>query len=275
MSLKRILLPAALLAVIVVVAFETKAHTLRVIATRGAVEPGRPTTIYLSWGHLLPVDELVRGDDLETYDLHSPSGSATPLKRDELSLQANALRFEESGVYQVAATRKMAIFTRYTDAEGKAVHAMQGKDTLELPAGAEIDLSARSRQFAKSIVVCGEPNGGGLVEPIGHDLEIVVESPMESHGYGLDAPIQVRVLFLGQPLAGATLVAASTTLNPDGLPDASIETDAEGRAKLNLFEPGTWVLEVYHRLDAPEESRHQYDTESFTASLTIPISEHE
>jgi uncharacterized GH25 family protein len=249
---------------------------LRVIAARGVVELGQPSTVYLSWGHLLPVDELVGEQDLSIYQIKSPSGSVTPLKMtSERSLQANAVTLEEEGVYQVAAARKMSVFTRYTNADGKAVHAMQGKDELELPEGATINLSARSRQFAKAILVCGTPKNGGLVEPLGHDLEIVMEAPVENHGYCLDAPLAVRVLFQGSPLAGATILAASTTLNPDGYPDASFETDDQGRALLDLIESGTWVLEVHHRLEAPEEARQQYDSESFTATLTIPVSEHD
>ncbi len=266
---------ALMVALPLTLALDAQAHTLRVIATRGAVEPGRSSTIYLSWGHMLPVDELVGEEDLEVYQLTSPSGSVIPLKTTERSLQANALTFEEPGIYQVAVARKMSIFTRYTDAEGKTVHARQGKDELELPEGATIDLAARSRQFAKAIVVCGTPKNGGLVEPLGHDLEIVMEAPVEDHGYCLDAPLVVRVLFQGNPLPNATILASSTTLNPDGLPDSSFETDDQGQALLDLILPGTWVLEVHHRLDAPEESRHQYDTESFTATLTIPVSEHD
>lgn len=269
MRLPRLRLALALL----VLAAGARAHTLRVISTYPGVEPGGKSTVYLSWGHLLPVDELIRGEDVERFEVRSPSGSVTPLKVEELSLQAHALTFPDAGVHQVAALRKPSVFTRYTDASGKTVFSRQAKDELKLPAGGKLIAAARSIQSAKTLVVVGEGVAGRPVEPLGHALEIVPDAAPAADGYPIDKPASFRVLFQGKPLAGTTIVAVSAVRNPDGVGEVSVETDSEGRAILELDETGTWILEAHHLTDPPADQKHRFDSESYTATLAIGVFE--
>lgn len=258
------------LGLLLATALPAQAHSLRVIVTRPVQEPGHKGTVYLCWGHLLPVDELVAAEDLGQFELLTPSGSTRPLEVSGRSLQANEATFDEPGLYQAVATRKPSVFTSYADAAGKVSFARLPKSEVKVPEGGKINLSARGQQFSKAVVICGDPVDGAMT-PIGHALEIVVEGRAGKKGYSADEPLKARVLFRGKPLAGVKVFAASTTLNPDGAAGTSAETDAEGRVELDLAEPGTWVLEVSHKLDAAPEDRASFDTESYLATLAIPI----
>lgn len=257
------------------VAASARAHSIAVIAARPATAPGGKVTVFLAWGHLLPVDELVSGEDIETYELIAPSGNTIPLNLDGRSLQANEVIPDETGLYHVSLAKKPAVFTRYTDSSGNGVFAMGAKDEVELPEGAEVVLSARSSQFAKALIVSGSSEQGAPGAPLGHPLEIVLDSAPGPLGFSPDEPVRVRVLLRGEPAAGVQVFAASTTRNPDGVPEVSAETDDEGRASLELFEPGSWVLSASHQADAPEEFQSSFETESFLATFTIPVADDE
>ena len=58
-----------------------QAHDMKVFASQLAVpKAGDRTTVYLSWGHALPVDDLTDSKALERYDWLSPAGTVTALK---------------------------------------------------------------------------------------------------------------------------------------------------------------------------------------------------
>jgi uncharacterized GH25 family protein len=271
MILKRLFAAAMMLSI----GGAAQAHSTRVIASRPVVEPGRKTTVFIAWGHLLPVDELVSAEDLMAYRIHPPSGSATDLARSGRSLQANELTLEEPGVYQAEAARKQSVFTKYTTADGTSVFAPLPRNEVDLPEGATIDLSARSVQCAKALILCGSTSTAGPIAPLGHPLEIVLESTPGPKGFSPDEPVRARVLFHGEPVVGLRVLASSTTLNPDGLPEVSAETDADGRVSLDLDEPGTWIMEAVHRQPAPEGLLNSFDSESFLASFSMPVSDGE
>lgn len=270
--MRRLSSALVLLGLGLVVPLASQAHTLRVFVNRLVFEPGKKGTIYVGYGHLLPVDEVIAAEELDQFQLHGDKGAVKPLTKSGRSLHSNEVVFEEPGLYQAELTRKPLIYCSYTDAAGKPGFVRQPKNTAKLPAGATLKLSARSHQFSKAVVLCGE-GSGRTAGPLGHPLEIVVESALGQQGYSADAPLKVRVLFDGKPLAGVKVDAASFTLSPDGLPETASETDSDGRTTLELPEPGAWVLSVVHKFDSAAADRAAFDQESYTASIAIPVAE--
>ena len=143
---------------------------------------------------------------------------------------------------------------------------------MKLPEGAKLTFSARSFQFSKAIVL-HELAAGAATPALGHPIEILVESKPGKGGYSADEPVRARVLFRGKPLAGVKVSAASTTRNPDGVPGVAGETDAEGRVALDLVDPGTWVLDVLHVVEAQPADRAGFDNERFVATTSIPVTD--
>ena len=83
------------------------AHEIKVFASQQAApEAGTKSTVFLSWGHRVPVDDLIDGATLGRYDLIAPGGEKSALKLEGTSLQANAVELKSLGVYQVAVDRK-------------------------------------------------------------------------------------------------------------------------------------------------------------------------
>lgn len=115
---------------------------------------------------------------------------------------------------------------------------------------------------AKTLVGIGEARGG-FDRELGLRLELVPETdpfdlkPGETFG--------LRVLFEGRALGGA-LVAARSALHPGVSIHA--RTDADGRLRLRLGDPGFWMLKTVHMVPsgAPDA-----DWDSLWGSLSFEL----
>jgi len=119
---------------------------------------------------------------------------------------------------------------------------------------------------AKALIVGDGPTpaSGTAVwrRPVGLDLELVPESDPRRPPSG--GPLSVRLLFRGKPLAGAMVKALPKDGNERLL---SARTDAQGRARLALNEPGVWLINAVHMIEAPAASGARW--ESLWSSLTF------
>ncbi len=122
---------------------------------------------------------------------------------------------------------------------------------------------------AKALIWAGELSapGGTEIAPqgdqaLGLPLEIVAEgNPCALHPG--DA-LRVRLVFRGEPLPGAMIVAVNRN---DPTRHLARPTDAQGRAEFMLGAPGAWMLSCVHMVAAPPDAGA--DWESFWASLTF------
>lgn len=118
---------------------------------------------------------------------------------------------------------------------------------------------------AKALVVSGSGPGQGFDRVLGLPLELVpAASPAGLPAPPADTELPVKLLFRGQPLAGALIVAI-----PREAPAASLSarTGADGEVRLRLDRPGDWLVKAVHMEPAPADSGA--DWESFWASLTF------
>jgi uncharacterized GH25 family protein len=240
------------------------AHEIKALASNLAVEkPGGKTTIYLSWGHRLPVDDLIDADSIERYDLLAPDGKTTALKKADVSLQTNVVELKDAGVHQVLVGRKAGIYTFVFDDEGRRVLKRGPKTGIK---EGKIDYASRSVQTAKALLVVGsapkEP-----IKPAGIPIEIVpLEAPA---GWVNNSTLRFQVLLDGKPLSGADLTARYIGFKPDNAWCYATTTNREGVAEVRPTQPGTWILKVNTKRLASGNIRKQYDFESFTNRCTI------
>jgi uncharacterized GH25 family protein len=118
----------------------------------------------------------------------------------------------------------------------------------------------------------GTPNasGGGLPGPLGHPLELMLEShPVLDSGPG--KPIAVRLLFKGKPLADqvVSFIPRGATLAEGFDADHERRTDAEGRCTYTPTE-GNLVLVVAHLVKS-DEAGDGYDKTAYAATLVVDV----
>ena len=100
--------------------------------------------------------------------------------------------------------------------------------------------------------------------PVGLDLELVAETdPRRSSA---NRPLVLRLLFHGRPLAGALVKAFPRDGNERRVAG---RTGVDGRVRLALAEPGTWLVSAVHMVDAPARSGARW--ESLWSSLTFEV----
>ena len=242
-----------------------RAHDLKVMAARLAAAPGETDTIYISHGHTLPVDVAIDGKTLQDYRVHTPSGSVLELTREGVSLHANEVKVEESGMYTAVATRKPAVYTEYVDKDGNHKHLPGPKSVVT---EGTVDHSTKSHQFAKALLISGEA-AADPAKVLGHEIEIVpVDAPGEWRS-GRD--LKFRVLFQGKPLSAGDVVATHVGFKPDGAWCYATSTDAKGVAVVRPSQAGTWVLRARVLKPSTRENQRDYDIESYTATLALEV----
>jgi uncharacterized GH25 family protein len=259
------------LLVVFICAGSCRGHDLKVFASRLHLpHEGGKATIYLGWGHVAPVDELIDAKTLDRYELHGPKG-ATSLKTADVSLQANAVLLAEPGVHQAVVSRKPSILTWVFDADGNRVMKRGSRTTVK---EGKIDVAQRSHMFGKAVIVVGAA-GSATVKALGLPLEIVpVEGPS---AWKSGTALGLQVLHASKPLAGAQLHAArvgDAAPDDDAAHDAapSLKTDAQGIARLSEAGAGTWVFKVQHRIPTTGAVRQEYDYEALTSTLVLEVS---
>jgi uncharacterized GH25 family protein len=262
----RILTAVAVFCLFLLVASSVPAHEIKALASNQAVaQAGGKTTIYLSWGHRLPVDDLVDASTLGRYDLLSPGGKTITLKAADRSLQTNVVELPETGLYQVAVVRKPSVYTYVLDEEGNR-HLRRGPKSAQN--GAKIDVATRSLQCAKALISVGKlsaqaPAAAGL------PIEIVpLDGPAK---WTSSATLRFRVLLDGKPLPSSQVVARYVGFKPDNGWCYATFSNEKGEFTVKPCQAGTWVLKVSSKRLVQGKAREEYDLESFTATLSLEV----
>jgi uncharacterized GH25 family protein len=250
------------------------AHDFWVQPNQYWLRPEAVTPLTLQVGHgpsrqrsPIPLSRITR------FEAIAPNGTVIDL-RDSLHLSGNTedgdFRFPNSGTYVLmletddrAQSHLPAIrFNDYVRAEGLTPALEQRERTHRMDA----DGSENYSRLAKSIVQVGTPDAGSqtqVTKPLGLPLEIVLErSPYTEP---LLATLPVRVIYLGQPLAGA--LVKLTNLEHDAAPLEMQLTDRAGRASFTMPHDGTWLLNVIWT--TPQPLSRETDFETIFSSLSF------
>jgi uncharacterized GH25 family protein len=261
----RFLLGSALVATL---ALPAAAHEIKVFASQQAIpEPGVKSTVFLSWGHRVPVDDLIDSTALDRYDLVAPDGTATALKSADTGLQANAVELKQAGLYRAVVTRKPSVYTYVLDGDGKR-QLRRGPKTAVTEG--MIDTATRSVMAGTALIVVGKP-GDETPKPVGLPVELTpLTGPSK---WAANADLKFQILVGGKPVESLYPVveARYVGFKPDNAWCYATTADRDGVATIRPDRAGTWVLKVNVKRPAPEASRSEFDTESFTATLTLEV----
>ena len=254
------------LALVLGLAAFASAHTIKVFASKQVVEEaGGKTTVYLSWGDRVPVDDLIDASALDRYDLLTPVNTTTALKKEELSLQTNVVELKDPGLYQVLVARKPATYTTIIDEDGKKQVKRGPKTAIK---EGKIDSSLRSVQTGKSIILVGR-NVTAAPKPAGLPVEIV---PLDAPAaWKTGKAVRFQVLLDGKPLAGAEFKARPLGFKPDNAWSYATTTNRQGIATVYPNQVGTWIFNAHSKLPTAGATREQYDFDSYTSTLSLEI----
>ncbi|MFO0879642.1 MAG: DUF4198 domain-containing protein [Gemmataceae bacterium] len=253
------------LAVVLVLIGSSSGHEIKAFVSNPNLAAGGKTTVYLSWGHRLPVDDLVEATTLARYDLVDPTGQVKPLKTSDRSLQTNVVELQTEGTHQVVVARKSSLYTYVFDEDGTRQLKRGGKKDH---AGAKIDAATKSLQCAKALVVVGKPSDKAP-SPVGLPIEIV---PLDGPSQWVSTnTLRFRVLVDGKPLSSVEVQARPVGSRPENAWSYATLSNKQGEFTIKPSQAGTWVVKVYTRNLAPARSRDEYDLESFTATLSLEV----
>ncbi len=151
-------------------------------------------------------------------------------------------------------------FEAYLREEGLETIAMQRRQL------GESDRPGRERfvRCAKSLLVCGGSSDGPFDRAIGMPMEITPEQ--NPYGAKVGDMFSLRVLHDGQPLKEARVVIACRGASAAS---ATLRTDAEGRVRFKLGQPGTWFVQSVQMIRA--QGQADVEWESYWASLTFEV----
>jgi uncharacterized GH25 family protein len=242
-----------------------RAHDLRVLVARMMAAPGEDDTVYVSYGHVLPVDQPIDADWLQDYQVKTPSGTFLTMVKEGVSLQSNVIHVEEQGLYQATATQKPAVWTEVVDAKGVHTHVRTAKKSVK---EGTVEHAMLIKKYAKAMLVSGtQPITPP--EALGHELEIVPVDPSNDWKAGRD--LAFKVLYRGKPLPSADLVATYIGFKPDAAWCYATTGNAKGLATVRPQLAGTWVLRVKSTRPAARDKQEEYDEEVITATLVLEV----
>lgn len=157
-------------------------------------------------------------------------------------------------------------FNPYLQAEGlEAVLTARQKASMSDKPGKE----AYSRCAKALLWVTGdqpaeEASHHPYDQPVGLTLEILPEQ--NPYQMKAPAPLAVRLLYEGQPLAGVLVMALNKSA-PNEL--QRIRSGPDGRAEFNLHRGGLWLVKAVHMVPAAAPAPE--DWRSYWASLTFEL----
>ena len=203
-----------------------------------------------------------------TIDNSSRKFDVLPLQRDP----AGMARLTEGGLQIVSYENTPAYlelpaerFNAYLRAEGLE-SILQARE--EAGASQQLGKEAFSR-CAKALlwVEEDEPPSAGAgfhSRPAGMTLELLPDT----NPYGMEAPatLTVKLVYQGQPVAGALIMALNKRA-PDEV--QRVESGSEGRAEFRLRRGGVWMVKAVHMVPAAAAARE--DWRSYWASLTFDL----
>jgi len=240
-------------------------HEVKVFASNLHLPPeGGKTTIYLGYGHRMPIDDLLDAKSIEKYEVILPDGTSRPIPAEGLGVHAAVMRLETPGLHRVVAVRRRTVFTYVFETDGNRALKRGGKSDH---AGAKVDNATRYQDCGVAMIACGDAAKAPL--PMGLPAEIVPLAPPAEWRSGRD--IQFRLLVAGKPAEFAHVVAKPMGHKPDEGWAFATETNRAGIARLRADRPATWLIKATVKTPASVDDSKDFDWNSITTSLTLEI----
>lgn len=247
------------------------AHEFWIRPSTFEASPGDLGKFFLMHGHHFEGEFVPRNEPyVKRFEIFDTDGSQKVMGRH--GQPTNIARLRSVGTSVVAYESEEVLselgperFAAYLEEQGLD-HIAQQREAMGETDQPGIEMYARC---PKALVRVGGEGLGLEDRVVGLPLEIVLD-PLESATAGQH--VRVRVLYLGEPLADARVVAVSQQAASEGTSAAQIvRTDADGYAQIDLDRAGPWMITCLHMFRT--DDREDADWKSFWASLTFAVGE--
>jgi len=243
-----------------VFAASAQAHMLWLTPDNTSPEPGETVTITIGFGHHYPEGKMEKADRLKSVHAIAPDGSEIACQA--ISPAAYTFTPNQKGTYWLYAAMKPGFVSNTT--KGRK---LGNKETLE-----NVISCSAFRMAAMTAIRCGEAKWRPAKSEV-HELEIIPADNPAVIDKG--DTIALKVLFQGKPLAGTTIspTAASHGKHNHGHSHdpnhghETVETDADGIARIKLTADGSWLFNAKHETPYPNEAL--CDSFLYITSLTL------
>lgn len=235
-------------------AVSVHAHMLWLTPGSRAPEPAETVEIMVGFGHHFPQGKMEKQGRLQGVYAVAPDGDRIACKSKSPSLYTFAP--EQKGIYWIYTALKPGFVSNTTTGR-----KLGNKQTLE-----GVVACFAFRISAATPIRCGD--AGGYEPGKGeHKLEIFpVQNPA---GLGANDTLDLKVVFEGKPLAGASVVSASAAESGRKEHGASetLKTNARRIVSVKLTSGGPWMFTARHKTPYPDKL--ECDSFSYSTSLTL------
>ncbi|MCJ2163357.1 MULTISPECIES: DUF4198 domain-containing protein [unclassified Pseudodesulfovibrio] len=246
------------------------AHSLYIQSGRFRVSEGKKTPLFFAYGHHFPVDDGVRFNKLAFIRVYDPTGKVTEIApRDETCLQSHMVEYGTNGTYVLTAETNPGFYTKWVDKKGRDRNSIKPMSEVRDQAS-EIVKSLYSKQYAKSYVRCGEPDGKYQAH-VGLPLELVPVQDPTTLKPGDTLVLKVfkgGKRYFGAGHWDATYGGYSTEAEDLYHPGAEVSGDT---IRVSLDQPGRWFIRYYIKTDAVPDKKDAYLQLKQTATLVVLV----
>lgn len=224
------------------------AHTPYLLPASFEVEPTGTISVDAGFTEKFFLPDVAFGDT--RFALTTPDGSVLPFG-DVRQFKTRTVAEQQlpgaKGTYRLSTGPRLGAIFRSWDLNGKVEVARD--PATPVPAGAKLLSHYQSLSISEAYVTAGAPTKAALA-PSGQGLEIVpVTHPSDLFA---GETFEFTVQFNGQPLAGQKVDLYRSAMDLASQHSAeSLKTDAQGRIRYAMKQPGVYLALIRHRAPAP------------------------
>ena len=272
-----------LLTAVCLIAFcpPVSAHNLWLNPADHFPQVGATVDIGIGWGHKYPanrVDQEIKDGRVENITAVDPDGKTVDLTK--VSADLYQLKIDKPGAYLVSARIKSGFFT----------NTPQGRKWGNKKEVANAVKCTNFHIQAKTVLIAGAKDTN-LTRPAGQGLEVIPQNDLSRIKPG--DTLNIQVLYEGKPLADAAVRATYAGFESEhGAPPeppapgkdgkrpskghshhfpVQTQTDAQGKAALQLDKAGYWMIMLSHR--CPFADTGTCDEHMYNMAFTFEVGE--
>ncbi|GAF67628.1 unnamed protein product [marine sediment metagenome] len=248
------------------------AHTLWIQSVEYNINPGQRNTMFMGWGHHLPVHDMLSTSWVKGFTIHEPDGERIEKKfpEDQKGYMTTPIVYTKEGTYRLTSQVVPGYYTVYIkEGDIHPHHHFGPKDTIKGEVS-RIPMSLFYEMYTKCIITVGKQNGMAN-EPTGQRMEVILDK--DPTGYRAGDTVNFAVLWEGKPLEhGALFYVMPQGESPyfDDFKYNKVPLQG-GKGSFKITRPGIWYIKTAFTLNPSGDKVGKCNDMAYTAALTFQV----